>query len=74
MLRASGDEGTDILRILAQAIFSSGKIPSEWEESFILNLYIGKVEDLDRGNYRGLKLTDLVMKLLERVLKDSAHW
>ena len=38
------------------------------EESFIMNLYKGKGEALDRGNYRGLKLTDQIMKLLERVL------
>ena len=36
--------------------------------SFILNLYKGKGDALERGNYRSLKLTDQVMKLLERVL------
>src|SRR6056300_1728659 len=44
------------------------KIPTDWEESFILNLYKGKGGALERGNYRGLKLTDQVMKLAERVL------
>ena len=48
-------------------------IPSEWEESFILNLDKGKGEALDHGNYRGLKLTDQVMKLLERVLDSYIH-
>ena len=43
-------------------------IPSDWEDSFIRNIYKGKGEALDCGNYRGLKLTDEVMKLLERVL------
>ena len=33
----------------------------------ILNLYKGKGEALDHGSYRGLKRTDQVMKLLERV-------
>ena len=33
-----------------------------------MNLYKGKGDALERGNYRGLKLTDQVMKLLERVL------
>ena len=36
----------------------------------MLNLYKGKGEALDRGNYRGLKLTDQVMKLLEHVLNS----
>ena len=33
-----------------------------------MNLYKGKGEALDRGNYRGLKLTDQAMKLLECVM------
>ena len=61
-------EGVELVRLLAETVFSSGDIPNDWEESFILNLYKGKGEALDRGNYRGHKLTDQVMKLLERML------
>ncbi|KAI8496011.1 hypothetical protein Bbelb_264270 [Branchiostoma belcheri] len=71
MLKAAGEEGVELTRQLAETVFSSGTVPSEWEMSYIINLYKGKGEALDRGNYRGLKLTDHVMKLLERVL-DSA--
>jgi hypothetical protein len=42
------------------AFLKSGK-------SYIVNLYKGKGDALDRGNYRGLKLIDQVMKFLERV-------
>ena len=35
--------------------------------SYILNLFKGKGDALDRGNYRGLKLTEHVMKVLERI-------
>ena len=38
-------------------------------KSFILNLYKGKGDALERGNYRGLKLIDQVMKLAELVLE-----
>ena len=48
-------------------------IPSDWEESFIWNIYKRKGEALVRGNYRGLKLTDQVMKLLEQVLDFNIH-
>ena len=68
MLKAAGDEGVELIRQLAEAVFSSGDIPEDWEKSFILNLHKGKGDALDRGNYRGLKLTDQVMKLLERTL------
>ena len=68
MLKAAGEEGAELTRQLVEVVFSSGVIPSDWEESFLLNLYKSKGEALERGNYRGLKLTDQVMKLLERVL------
>ena len=71
MLKSSGEHGIELVRQLGQEVFSSGEIPRDWEESVILNLYKGKGDALLRGNYRGLKLTDQVMKLLERVL-DSA--
>ena len=45
-----------------------GKVPSDWEQSFIVCLYKGKGDDLDRGSYRGLKLTEQVMKVLERIV------
>ena len=70
MLKADGKEALEKLR-LAELVFSSDKIPKDWEEILILTLYKGKVEALDRGNYRGLKLTDQVMKLIERVLDPS---
>ena len=37
--------------------------------SFIVNLYKGKGDALNRGNYRGLKLIEQVMKVLERVVE-----
>ena len=36
--------------------------------SFIVCLYKGKEDALERGNYRGLKLTEQVMKVLERIV------
>jgi len=60
-----------LLRDLTGTVFSNGVIPKDWEESYILNLYKGKGDALDHGNYHGLKLTDQAMKLLERVLDTS---
>ena len=36
--------------------------------SFILNLYKGKGDALNRGNYRGLKLTEHVLKVMEGIV------
>ena len=45
-------------RDLAIAIIHNGKVPNDWEQSFIVSLYKGKGDALDRGNYQGLKLTE----------------
>ena len=60
--------GIELLTELTEVVVCNGVIPTDWQESFILNLYKGKGDALERGNYRGLKLTDQVMKLLECVL------
>ena len=54
---------------LIEDIISEGCIPTDWQESFIVNLYKGKGDALNRGNYRGLKLIEQVMKVLERVME-----
>lgn len=73
MLKASGEEGLESIRRLGELVYSEGEIPCEWEESYIQNLYKGKGDALDRGNYRGLKLTDQVMKVLEHDLQSKIH-
>ena len=70
MLKDAGEERVGLVRKLVEAVFSSGMIPVDCEESFIQNLYKGKGVTLDHGNYRGLKLADKVMKLLEQVLNS----
>ena len=68
MIKAAGDTGATMIRDLATAIIHDGKVPTDWEESFIVCLYKGKGDALDRGNYRGLKLTEQAMKILERIV------
>ena len=43
---------------LATVIIRDGKFPVDWEQSFIVCLYKGKGDTLDRGKYRGFKLTE----------------
>ena len=50
-------------------IVSEGKVPNDWSESIIVNLFKGKGDALERGNYRGLKLLDQGMKMFERILE-----
>ena len=57
-----------MIRDLATAIIRDGKVPTDWEQSFIVCLYRGKGDALDRGNYQGLELTKQAMKILERII------
>ena len=57
MIKAAGDTDATMICDLATAIIRDGKIPTDWEQSFIVCLYKGKGDALDRGNHRGLKLT-----------------
>ena len=68
MLKVAGSKGIDFLRELIISVVKHGKIPEDWEMSFILNLYKGKGDALNRGNDRGLKLTEHVMKVMERIV------
>ena len=70
MLKASGAEGAQQIRDLIEDIIHSGKIPTECEESIIISFYKGKGVALECGDYRGLKLLDQVMKVLERVAEN----
>ena len=51
VIQAAGDMGASMIRDLAAAIIRDGKVPSDWEQGFIVCLYIGKKGDaLERGN------------------------
>ena len=67
MLKPVGESGAIEVHHLIEDIISEGRIPTDWQESYIVKLYKGKGDALNRGNYRGLKLIDQVMKVLERV-------
>ena len=69
MLKPVGEAGAEEVCDLVENIISEGCIPTDWQESFIVNLYKGKGDALNRGNYRGLKLIEQVMKVLERVVE-----
>ena len=68
MIQAAGDTGASMIRDLAAVIIRDGKVPFDWKQRFIVCLYKGKEDAIDRGNYCSLKLTEEVMKVLERIV------
>ena len=69
VLKASRDNGVRLVADLANDMIRNGTIPSDWENSFIINIYKGKGDALIRGNCRDVKLLDHVMKGIERVME-----
>ena len=69
MLKASLVTSGEVITSLANAIIREERIPSEWNDSYILSLFKGKGSASALGNYRGLKLTDHVLKVLERTVE-----
>ena len=49
MIRAVGDMGASMIRDLAAAIICDGKVPSDWEQSFIVCLYKVKGDANGKG-------------------------
>jgi hypothetical protein len=60
MLKAAGNGIVPHISTLINQIIQCNKVPDEWNRSYIINLYKGKGDALDCGNYRGLKLLEIV--------------
>eukprot|EP00111_Clytia_hemisphaerica_P018805 TCONS_00055595-protein len=69
MLKISYESVVPKLTSLINMIIREGKVPAEWNESFIISLYKGKGDSLECSNYRGLKLLEVLLKVLERILE-----
>ena len=70
MLKAAPDICSKIIADLMNAIIRERKVPSDQSGSIIVSLFKGKRDALDWNNYRGLKLTDHVLKVIEGVVKN----
>ena len=73
MLKASGEIGVQLVTELCNRIVFEGKIPSDWRRSWMVNVYKGKGDATECGSYRGIKLLDQVMKVLERVIDKKVR-
>ena len=66
-----GEEYMKVIADLISSIIRDGKVPKDWEENYIVNVYKGKGDALYKRNYRGLELPGHVMKLLERFMRNK---
>ena len=68
MIKAAGVPFVHELTVLMNNIIYEGVVPTDWHLPFIINLFKGKGDALIRGNYRGLKLQEQAMKVMEHIL------
>jgi hypothetical protein len=73
MLKAAGNVGIQWMTDLCNAVVLDGKIPNDWRKSCMVSVYKGKGNALECGSYRGIKLLDQVMKVLERVIEKRVR-
>ena len=68
MIKAAGDRVVVCLVSLFSHIIHMDIVPDDWHLSYIINLFKGKGDALCCGNYRGFKLQEQMMKILEHIL------
>ena len=71
MLQASGEVGISPMTDLFNGFLDEYKIPEDWNTSVILNCFKNKGEMTDRGNYRGLKFLEHLMKVFKKVVEEE---
>ena len=70
MMKASGGFGTRWMAHLINNIVKKGCIPDDWRKGILVPVYKGKGDPLVCGSYRAIKLLELPMKVLERMLEE----
>ena len=66
---ASERVGTEVLTEICNQLLAGECIPDDWKENVLVPLYKGKGDMRDYGAYRGVKLSEHGMKVVERVLE-----
>ena len=66
---ASGKFGVGVLKKLCQRVLEGKGMPEEWKTSVVVPIFKGKGDVMDCGAYRGVKLQEHAMKIVEKVLE-----
>ena len=67
MIQATGDIGIRCILDLCHRIVKEGSIPGDWKSSVVLPIYKGKGDPLECGSYRGIKLLEHAIKVVEKI-------
>ena len=69
MIQAAGDTGTHWLLDSCNGIVKEGRIPEDWKSSVVLPNYKRKGDPMECGSYRGIKLLEHAMKVVEKIFE-----
>ena len=69
MISASGEIGIDVMMKLCQDVLDGKGIPADWAMSVVVPIFKGKGDAMSCGSYRGIKLLEHAMKIVERVME-----
>ena len=70
MIIASGMFGVGVMKKLCQRVLDGEGMSEEWKTSVVVPIFKGKGNVMDCGAYRGIKLLEHAMKIMERVLEN----
>ena len=71
MIQATGDTGTQWILDLCNGIVKEGSIAEDAKSSVVLPIYKGKGDPMECGSYRGIKLLEHAMKVVERIFEHT---
>jgi hypothetical protein len=66
---ASGKIGVEVMAEICNRVLAGESMPEDWRDSVLVPLYKGKGDARDCGAYRGVKLLEHGMKIVERVFE-----
>ena len=69
MIVASGRNAEEVMLQFCQRVLDGKGIPNEWKTSVVVPIFKGKEDVMNCGLYRGVKLLEQGMKIIERVLE-----
>ena len=69
MIAESGEIGIDVMVELCQSVLDGRGMPNDWALSVVVPIFKGKGDTINCGVYRGVKLLEHAMKIVEKVLE-----
>ena len=71
MIAASGEIGIDVMVELCQSMLDGRGMPDEWALSVVVPIFKGKGDAMNCGAYRGVKLLEHAMKIVEKGAREE---